>query len=115
MWRAFTELRLFAGAGLAAGMGGMTEPVMWYQLSSYSSHIEPVQVVSETKETVNIRELWHGTWGPARRRYKEGEFFPTFELAKKALIERAEDKVRSAQFSLDRANNDLRVAKELQP
>lgn len=79
----------------------------WYRVQSWGVKIEAVEVKKETAETVVwIDRSWAGNPRESRS-YKAGMFFPSFEEAKKSLVDKWEREVKQARISLDNANGQL--------
>ena len=90
---------------------------IWYEVLSYSNEIKPVEVIGETaKQIVYLsKNLYTGT-SRERRTMKSSSFntfYPTWEAAKAALINRYQSQIEHAQRELARAQRQLQIVQAL--
>ncbi len=83
----------------------------WFQLGSYNNQITPVEVEKETAQCVMVYNPYYKT---THRRYKAGEFFPTFEAAKLYAVDKLENRLSSAKQSVLNLEKQLAAANALE-
>lgn len=83
--------RLFPGAG-----------VTWYRTTSWTGHIEPVNVTAETEHFVLIDGC------KAAKKDRETQYWPTYEAACEYLISRSESKIRNAELAIQEHTDQIK-------
>lgn len=78
-----------------------------YKIVGYGKNpIEEIEVIKETKFFVTVRVNWNGKTHE-RNQAKDGKIFPTFEEAKKEMVETAQIEVENARARLEQAKGKL--------
>jgi hypothetical protein len=87
-----------------------------YEVATYSLEIRPIKVVKETEHTVTIlRKNW-GNQEIEERRNKNTSYYkiyPTFQMARDALLARLESKRESLALQSKRNEKDFREVLEM--
>ena len=88
---------------------------IWYEVLNYSNEIKPVEVIGETaKQIVYLsKDLYTGT-SRERRTTKSSNynnFYPTWEAAKAALVNRYQSQIEHASANTRVPNVSFRLFK----
>jgi len=87
----------------------------WYKLSQYGKpKITPIECSKETAQFVTVIEKdWNGK-ACERRHLKEGEFFSSFEEARRYKIHQLEKAIQSNRDSYSQLMGHLKTIREAQ-
>lgn len=86
----------------------------WYRISNYGETIESFDIVEVTPGYVKFRELWSNRPFLTREK-KNGQWFPSWDEAHAALVQRAQESVTYCADQLHRARTTLGMVKGLKP
>lgn len=87
---------------------------IWWEVPTFSHHIEPVQVAKETAKTVQVVYRLRADGGiNTRTMHKHRNLFSSWEAALQAAIAHAEQKIENQREAIERETRVLAALRTL--